>query len=156
MVLHRLTAPKEIQTCDPEGVLERYFTMKGNRDLNALLSNLHENTTWKNAPKASCLASYSPLYAMFVALSPQGLLPAKKLSLAIMACPKSRPVNFSGKELTVFADDMPGVLRASFAKFRSLASDGEAHRRCFSKVFVHQVLLNLAGHVLQKNSTQMG
>ena len=74
MAVRRLTAPKDIQTSDLEGVLERYFTMKGNRDLSALLSNLHENTTWKNAPKPSCLAGYSPLYAMLVSLSPQGVL----------------------------------------------------------------------------------
>ena len=77
MAVRRLTAPKDIQTSDLESVLERYFTMKGNRDLSALLSNLHENTTWKNAPKPSCLAAYSSLYTMFVALSPQGVLPAK-------------------------------------------------------------------------------
>lgn len=148
MAFRRLTAPKDIQTSDLEGVLERYFTMKGNRDLSALLSNLHENTTWKNAPKPSCLAGYSPLYAMLVALTPPGILPSKKLSLAIMACHKSRPVNFSGKELSVFADDMSGVLRAGFGKYRSLVSDGEAHRRCFSKVFVGELLLSLAGHVL--------
>ncbi len=69
----------------------------GNRDLAALLSMLQESVSWQNAPKPSCLSHYSPLYSMLVALSPQGLLPAKNLALAIVGAHKARPVNYTGQ-----------------------------------------------------------
>ena len=70
---------------------------------------------------------------MFCPLSPQGMLPAKKLALALQACHSNRPCNFTKKDISAFADDMSGVLRAGFAKYRSLVADPEARRRCLSK-----------------------
>ncbi len=118
---------------DLEGVLERWFTMKNNRDLDAILHSLKQQVSWKTAARASVLAEYSDLFGLLTALTPQGVLPAKKLALAICACHQRRPVNFSAKDLSTFSDDASGLIRACFAKFRDLAIDPDARRRCFAK-----------------------
>ena len=98
-----------------------------------LIEELQKSVTWKNAARANTLAAYVDLYTMLVQLSPTGLLPAKKLQIAIMNCHKTKPVNFTGKTIDVFADQVGGLIRAGLSKFRGILLDDEAHRRCFAK-----------------------
>jgi len=129
----RRTAPKELNVYDLEGILERWFTMRNSRDLDALLHQMKQNVTWKNTARASVLAAYCDLFMLFAVVSPQGVLPAKKLALAIAACHQRRPVNFSAKDTSVFADESSGLLRAGMSKFRDIALEPETRRRCFAK-----------------------
>ena len=130
----RLTACKEVTVCDLEGVLERWFTARACRDLGATLQQMRQSITWKTSPRPSTLADFSDLFGMIVKHAPSGVLPAKKLSLAIMACHRSRPVNFTHMDLQTFADETSGLIRAGMGKFRQLKQDADAHRRCFAKV----------------------
>ncbi len=95
---------------------------------------LRSNTTWKSAPKAATPAAYSDLYCAFAALSPSGMLPPKKLALALCASHRQRPCNFSGKPEDTWSDDSSGLIRAGLQKFREIAKDAESHRRCMGKV----------------------
>lgn len=128
----RRIAPKELNVFDLEGILERWFTMRNSRDLDALLHQLKQHVTWKNAARASVLAEYCDLFMMFATVTPQGVLPAKKLSLAITACHNRRAVNFSSKDTAIFADDLSGLLRAGMSKFRNIALEPETRRRSFA------------------------
>lgn len=136
MVVPRLTAPKEIGTSDLEGVLEKFMAARGSRDLWTLLASLRLGVSWKNAPRAQVLAEFVEFFKLFVALSPQGVIPSKKLALAFEATHRTRPTNFSGKDLAVFGDDLSSLVRCGMAKYRALVTDGESHRRCFAKVRV--------------------
>ena len=64
---------------DLEGALEKFMAARGNRDLWTLLNNLRNGVSWKNAPKAAVLAEFVEFYKLLVPLSPQGVLPAKKV-----------------------------------------------------------------------------
>ena len=134
MASKRQVAPKEIRTCDLQVVLDLWMGKRGSRDFESLTAELRSNTTWKSAPKAATLAAYSDLYSAFAALSPSGMLPAKKLALALCASHKQRPCNFSGKPEDTWSDTASGLLRAGFQKYREIAKDAEAHRRCMGKV----------------------
>ena len=136
MVVPRLTAPKEISTSDLEGALEKFMAARGNRDLSTLLNNLKNGVSWKNSPKASVLAEYVEFFKLLVPFSPHGVLPAKKLCLAFEATHLTRPTNFTGKDLSLFEDDLSTVVRCGMSKYRTLVVDGEAHRRCFAKARV--------------------
>jgi len=129
----RLVAPKEIEVADIQAAFEAWMSACGTRDLDALLEELQRTTTWKSAPKASTLSKYSSLYASLARLTPLGMLPNKKTGLAAMAAHKARPCNFSGKPISQWGDDLSGLLRAGFQKYRELKTNPEAHRRCLSK-----------------------
>ncbi len=143
MVVPRLAAPKEISTSDLEGALEKFMAARGNRDLWTLLNNLRNGVSCKNAPKAAVLAEYVEFYKLLVPLSPQGVLPAKKLCLVFEATHLTRPTNFSGKDLSVFGDDLSTLVRCGMSKYRGLVTDGEAHRRCFAKARVVLSTMNV-------------
>ena len=125
MVVPRRTAPRELNVYDVEGVLERWFTMKNTRDLDAGPHSLKQHVTWKNAARASILAEYADLFGLFTNLSPAGFLPAKKLAMAITACHQRRPVNFSAKDTATFADDASGFALV----FRSIGRSRLTRRR---------------------------
>ena len=134
MASKRLVAPKEIRTVDLQVVLDMWMGKKGSRDLEALTAELRSGVSWKSAPKAATLAAYADLYVAFAKISPTGMLPAKKLALDLCASHKQRPCNFSGKPEDVWSDTASGLLRAGFQKYREIAKDAEAHRRCMGKV----------------------
>ena len=129
----RALIPSELTVAELEERFEAYLTKTGSRDMTTLTQLMKKETTWKSAPRASVMAHYAPLYEELVDMSPSGMLPPKKTQLALMACHKRNPINFSGRDNGLWSDEIGGLVRACFGKFRSVGSDAEAHRRCFSK-----------------------
>ena len=135
----RTVAPKELTVEELEKVIEDYLAEVNNRDLTEALSLLKKSaggkaTSWKTAPVAESLAPYAPLYEKLFALSPNTVLPPKKTATALMSVHRRKPINFTRQKDEDWADDMSQLIRMGCAKFRSLADEPVAYRRCTSKV----------------------
>ena len=126
-------APKEVTVAAIEERLECWLSAQVCRDLSSWLAPLKKGVTWKNLPKASLMAEFSGLFSELAKVAPSGVLPSKKTTLAVLAVHRRKPANFTGQVDGAWADEASSLLRASFAKYREVASDAEAHRRCFSK-----------------------
>ena len=103
----------------------------------SLLSAMKKEVMWKNALRATVLSQYSQLFSGLADICPCGVLPPKRTAVALVCCHKTRPINFSGKNDGDWADDTSALIRACFSKYRELANDIPARRRCYSKAFVN-------------------
>ena len=91
----------------------------GSKDLSRVLGDLTED--WKGYPKADQLMKHLPL-AKAVALKCPSLLPRpKNFQRALEKLDAEHgPVNFTGKDRTKWADDIGGIMRSLFSKYRRL------------------------------------
>ena len=129
----RLQAAKDISVADLQSCLEQFLGEQSSRGLTAVLAELKQNVTWKNAAKPSVLSKFAPLFSRLAAASRTGVSPSKKLAVALASCHREKPCNFTGQELEHWSDDMSCLLRAAFSKYRDLARDQELYRRAISK-----------------------
>jgi len=136
----RTSSPAELTVGALELKFEDFMEAMKSRDFSSLLKDLKQETTWKNAPKASVLGRYSVLFSGLADVCPNGVLPPKKTTLALLACHRKRPINFSGQADVDWADEMGTIVRAAFAKFRELSCSQDACRRCLSKASTHDKL----------------
>jgi len=136
----RTSSPAELTVGALELKFEDYMEAMKSRDFSSLLKDLKQETTWKNAPKASVLGRYSVLFSGLADVCPCGVLPPKKTTLALLACHRKRPINFSGQADVDWADEMGTIVRAAFAKFRELSCSQDACRRCLAKASTHDKL----------------
>jgi hypothetical protein len=81
---------------------------------------------WKKAPKPEALAACSDLYIRLLVVAPNGSLSPSKLSLAIQDMHRKVAVNFSGREMVAWSDDMGALIRLGFRKL--VESVPEPHR----------------------------
>ena len=102
--------------------------------MSELLAPMRKTVTWKTAPLAIPLAMFAPLYEKLAELSPQGILPPKKTTLALLAIHNKKPVNFTSRANADWADDMSSLIRAAFSKYRTIRAGSESYRRCLCKV----------------------
>lgn len=116
-----------------ESAFEDYFETSKSRDFTSLMADLKRETTWKTAPRANLLSQYAPLFSVLAEICPCGVLPPKRTAMALLACNRRKPINFSGQSDVPWVEDMSGVIRACFAKYRDLATSPDAARRCLNK-----------------------
>ena len=128
-----LSAPKDLETSDLQRILEGFMEKQGTRDLTSSLRELSSSITWKKSARPALLSKFSHLFEDLCDLSGLGILPAKRLSLALAACHNDSPCNFSAMPLDSWAEDLSGTLRATISKIRELKTDSEACRRCLNK-----------------------
>ena len=133
----RTASPHDLAVSQIQEKLEQYFDKTGSRDMGSLLATMKKEVTWKNAPRAAVLAQYSSLFEGFADICPCGVLPPKRTAMALVCCHRSRPINYSGRSDAEWADDISALLRATFSKFRELAHDVAARRRCYNKAFAN-------------------
>jgi hypothetical protein len=116
----RLRPSLEISVAAIEGGIEEWLSQQRTRDLTHLLADL-AGVTWKSSPKCSYLAKFAPLYKIFAKFAANGVLPTKKTSLALVALHGKSPINFTGKSVVDWADEIGAILRCTFSKYRELA-----------------------------------
>ena len=92
-----------------------------------------KEVTWKSAPRPGILAEYAPLMCGLTMIAPNGVLPPKLTTLAMLAIHRSGRANFSGKIDEVWAEDMSGLFRCLLSKYRELHNNNESRRICFSR-----------------------
>ena len=92
-----------------------------------------KEVTWKSAPRPVVLAEYAPLMCGLTMIAPNGVLPPKLTTLAMLAIHRSGRANFSGKIDEVWAEDMSGLFRCLLSKYRELHNNNESRRICFSR-----------------------
>ena len=92
-----------------------------------------KEVTWKSAPRPAVLAEYAPLMCGLTMIAPNGVLPPKLTTLAMLAIHRSGRANFSGKIDEVWAEDMSGLFRCLLSKYRELHNNKESRRICFSR-----------------------
>ena len=99
MVVPRRCAPKELNVFDLEGVLERWFTMKNSRDLDAILHSLKQQVSWKTEARASVLAEYSDLFGLLTALTPQRGSAGEEVGSGHLCMPSAEACELFGEGL---------------------------------------------------------
>ena len=129
----RTAAPGELTVEQLQMAFEDWFTKENSRDVSGMMAEMAKQVTWKNSPKSAVMARYGPLYANLASLTPGGVLPPKKTTLALMACHAARPINFSGRRDQDWAEDASSLLRAGFGKYRDIVNDDSSYRRCMAK-----------------------
>ena len=125
---------------DIQGKLEAFMKHEQSRDMNNLLGEMKREVTWKNSARCSVLARYYKLYVELAALCPQGIMPPKKTTMALIACHKDKAIHYNGQNINDWSDEISSLLRACFAKYREIHHDDNAHRRCVSKVLLFTCL----------------
>ena len=109
-------------------VLERWFEMRGTRDVTQLLSQIATGLSWKSRPKAAPLSSISDLLEMLADLAPNGALPPSKLATALRMAHGNKAVNYTGTALEQWADNTGGLIRMAFGKMPLLLEDPQRTR----------------------------
>ena len=118
----RLQAAKDISVADLQSCLEQFLGEQSSRDLTAVLAELKQNITWKNAAKPSVLSKFAPLFSRLAAASRTGVLPSKKLAVALASCHREKPCNLMGQELEHWSDDTSCLLRAAIQQVSRLGA----------------------------------
>jgi hypothetical protein len=95
-------------------------------------------TGWKKAPHPTSLASCCDLYLQLLPVAPNGSISPTKLHLALTALHNKSAVNFTGREMVAWSDDMGALIRMGFTKL--VESVPEPHRS--------RVLVKATGNVL--------
>jgi hypothetical protein len=129
----KAVADKTVETSALEGALEQYLESMPTRDLCALTRNMQANVTWKNAPKASTMGEYAPMFVKIAAVCPNGVILPKKLAMALVAVHNKKPINFSQMKTEHFGDFYSELIRAAFSKFRAVLNDEDGRARLFAK-----------------------
>lgn len=137
-----MSASCDIKTQDIIEVVENFCTLKGTRDLSGMLATAANKITWKSSAvlSISALSELKPLLKGLVLLAPNGLLPAKMTTNAVLAAHRSKPLNFTHRADEFWADGISTVLRQCLAKLRDLKEDELAWQRAERKARVFAIL----------------
>jgi len=160
----RLRPNPEISVATIEGAIEEWLSQQSTRDLTHLISDLSA-VTWKSSPKSGYLAKFASLYKILAKFAANGLLPTKKTSLALVAVHGKKPINFTAKNCSDWADEMGATIRCTFGKYRELAfgrnhaeqyritmgnaSEGDRKLIDEATLMVHKPLQHIAAHITQ-------
>ena len=119
----RITVDPAIGVMDLQRVLVRHMELQPEKDLWALLRHPTNSVwSWKTAVSLQWLAQAKDLLADFCRIAPNGLLPAKKLRIAIhrLVTDSNKKVNRTQYHTDDFVDQLDQRIRVLLAQARSL------------------------------------
>ena len=98
-------------------------------------------------PNPTEFAAYCDLYSRVLRLFPNGKMPPRFTSMAIMGCHRTKAVIFGeNKKVSVICDDLSGLLRQGASKLRELAGDGDKVRLLMVKAGIFVFLVRTHTH----------
>ena len=128
----QLTADPCIGVKDLFDSLEGYLVENGNMNLYKMVEP-PVGISWKSTTNPSWLAKNGVLYKKYLAIAPNGVLPAKKHRSALMKLQEKKNVNHTNKTPEDFAEKVDEWIRIGFAHLRALKQSSTAQQRCFRK-----------------------
>ena len=128
----RLTADPCIGVKDLLDCLHDYLVETGNMNLFKLLEP-PAGISWKSTTSPSWLAKNGVLYKKYLAIAPNGVLPAKKNRSALIKLQEKKNVNHTNLTAEDFSEKVDEWIRIGFAHLRALKQSSTAEQRCFRK-----------------------
>ena len=134
-----MTADPAITVADLMAAMEGWLVTQRSRDLTTLLKR-SKGVSWKTGPSADNLGVYSDLFVALFKVAQNGVLPSKKLQIALVKMHEQKPCNFSTQQQDLWAMDLGASLRAIASKYRDLYLDPAIKTRCFKKATADEIM----------------
>ena len=128
----RVVADPCIGLSDLLGCVERFLDHVQDNNLHKLLEP-PSGFSWKSTPSPSYLAKLRPLWLEFLAIAPNGVLPAKRTRLALERLQERRNCNKTQKTNEEYAELCDEWMRVGLAHLRSLKGNELNKARAFRK-----------------------
>ena len=137
MSQQRVIADPAVSVGDIIDVLQKYFRLKGSRDILALLKPMMLQT-WKTAPSLQIMCSFCDFYALVFEKSRNGLMSHKKWQQAILATHAIDPCLFTPKILGMEAAVLAAIIRIGASKYRCVKTSDRALQILLQKAFIRK------------------
>ena len=129
----RLSADPTIGVADLMGPLEKYMTMKGDRNILTMVRP-PSGVTQKTAPDPLWLNKNFALYMEYAKVAPNSMIPPKKHRTALERLDCQTKCNFTKSSSEDWADQVDSAIRLAMKQFRDLKKDVVQRERAFRRI----------------------
>ena len=130
----RLVGDKMGSAADIHGALQRFFDLRGSRDLCGLLHDLDEHLSWKGAPKFEAMIKTLDFFGLMFDLFPNTVIPHAKLKAAIEGAHFNSVCIMSDLVFKLAVNRVAMAIRIGAAKWREVRACQDTKRIFLTKV----------------------